>query len=63
MQYLDLVLQWAQNHHGQPNLEFTEFSAFDDPAGYNGFVPSSPWLRMMYDQDIEKYTEDFVFTK
>jgi hypothetical protein len=34
---------------------FTEFSSFDDPKGYSGFVPSSSWLRMMYDTYIEQH--------
>ncbi|KAJ7744414.1 hypothetical protein B0H16DRAFT_1422543 [Mycena metata] len=55
LQYLDLVLQYAQEHRGNQNLEFTEFSAFDDPKGYSGFVPSSSWLRMMYDEYIEEH--------
>ncbi|KAJ7729455.1 hypothetical protein B0H16DRAFT_1775887 [Mycena metata] len=49
------ILQYAQEHRGNQNLEFTEFSAFDDPKGYSGFVPSSSWLRMMYDEYIEEH--------
>jgi hypothetical protein len=58
-QYLDGVIAWAKAHpekmpQDQP-LVFTEFSSFDDPKGYSGFVPSSSWLRMMYDVYIEEH--------
>ncbi|KAJ7130520.1 hypothetical protein C8R44DRAFT_906114 [Mycena epipterygia] len=51
-QYLDGVISWAKAH---PRAIFTEFSRFDDSKGYGGFVPSSSWLRMMYDQYIEEH--------
>ncbi|KAJ7448443.1 hypothetical protein B0H11DRAFT_1744154, partial [Mycena galericulata] len=59
VQYLDGVIAWAKAHpekfQGSKPLAFTEFSSFDDPNGYSGFVPSSSWLRMMYNVYIEKH--------
>ncbi|KAJ7351607.1 hypothetical protein DFH08DRAFT_935178 [Mycena albidolilacea] len=58
-QYLDGVIAWAKAYpekmpQDQP-LVFTEFSSFGDPKGYSRFVPSSSWLRMMYDVYIEEH--------
>jgi hypothetical protein len=48
-QYLDGVVAWAKSCQ---DLVFTEFSTFDDPHGYAGFVPSGSWLGMLYNQHI-----------
>ncbi|KAJ7664273.1 hypothetical protein B0H17DRAFT_952109, partial [Mycena rosella] len=52
-QYLDGVLAWIKSNPDSPDQIFSEFSSFDDPKGYGGFVPSSAWLRTMYDLYIE----------
>ncbi|KAJ6568492.1 hypothetical protein B0H19DRAFT_938738 [Mycena capillaripes] len=56
-QYLDGVQAWAKAYPEKMEREpgFTEFSSFDDPAGYSGFVPSSSWLNMMYNTYIEEH--------
>ncbi|KAJ7754059.1 hypothetical protein B0H16DRAFT_1833181 [Mycena metata] len=54
-QYLDGVIAWAKAHPEKASPTFTEFSSFDDPQGYAGFVPSSAWLCMMYNQYIEEH--------
>jgi hypothetical protein len=55
IQYLEmidlmrLIPQWA-------NSTFEAFSAFDDPMGYAGFVPSARWFQDLYDSYIESHT-------
>jgi hypothetical protein len=36
---------------------FQDFGSFENPKGYGGFIPGSPWLRHMYDQYIESISE------
>jgi hypothetical protein len=41
--------------------KFTSFLPFDNPSsdGFNGFIPSSQWLRDMYDRFIENQQQHF----
>jgi hypothetical protein len=52
-QYLDGILSRKSN--SDSSISYQPFGKFDDPKGYCGFVPSSQWLRGMYDQLIEDH--------
>ena len=52
-QYLEDVL--SRGHGSGPSIIYQPFGTFDDPHGYSGFVPSSQWLRGMYDKLIEEH--------
>ncbi|KIO25928.1 hypothetical protein M407DRAFT_75136, partial [Tulasnella calospora MUT 4182] len=38
---------------------FEPFLKYSDPKGYGGFIPSSQWLRDIYDSFIELHASDF----
>ena len=60
LQYLYLIQEsyvctWAEG------VLFQSFLPFDDVSynGFHGFVPSSQWLRHVYDTFIEEHLQDF----
>ena len=53
MQYLDGIL--SRKGDRNPEISYQPFGTFADRNGYCGFVPSSQWLRRMYDKLIEEH--------
>jgi hypothetical protein len=53
VQYLDGIL--SRKGDSDPSTSYQPFGTFNDPNGYCGFVPSSRWLRVMYDKLIEDH--------
>ena len=53
-QYLDGLLLQEKQLLDPPLTKYDMFGTFIDRSGYAGFVPSSKWLCMMYDQFIEE---------
>lgn len=59
---LHLTYLWTLAElESRPGLKFKSFKAFDDTSsdGYHGFVPSSQWLRDIFDEFIETHGHDF----
>ncbi len=54
-QYLDSILESKGN--SDPSKTYQPFGTFENPLGYSGFVPSSQWLRGLYDKMIEDHGE------
>jgi len=52
-QYLDGILSCKSDSN--PLSTYQPFGTFNDSHGYSGFVPSSKWLREMYDKVIEDH--------
>jgi hypothetical protein len=52
IQYLEMIDAMRINSPWS-NSTFQAFSAFNDPLGYAGYVPSSHWFRDIYDSYIE----------
>ncbi len=52
-QYLDGILSCKSD--SDPSTSYQPFGTFEDAHGYGGFVPSSQWLRGMYDKIIEDH--------
>jgi hypothetical protein len=52
-QYLDGIL--SHKCDSDPSNVYLPFGTFEDKHGYCGFVPSSLWLRQMYDKLIEDH--------
>ena len=52
IQYLEMIDAMRINSPWK-NSTFEAFSAFNDPLGYSGYVPSSRWFRDVYDSYIE----------
>ncbi len=52
-QYLDGIL--SRKCDSDPSTSYQPFGTFEDPHGYCGFVPSSQWLRGIYDKIIEDH--------
>ena len=61
LQYLDFLAHCCQDLAKFTNIKYKSFLSFDDtsPDGYHGFVPSSQWLRDVYDNFIEEHRHDF----
>jgi len=60
LQYLYLIQEsnvrvWVENILFQSFVPFTDMSS----NGFHGFVPSSQWLRDVYDTFIEEHLQDF----
>jgi hypothetical protein len=53
-QYLSGLLM---RHKAKTDQTPQDFGAFENPKGYGGFIPGSPWLHHMYDQYIESISE------
>ena len=52
VQYLQGILSCVDP---DPSTPYEPFGTFDDRGGFSGFVPSSQWLRGMYDKLIEEH--------
>ena len=52
-QYLHGIL--SRKSDPNPSVSYQPFGVFSDSLGYSGFVPSSKWLRGMYDKLIEDH--------
>jgi len=61
LQYLDFLAHRCQALDRFTLVKYKSFLPFDDrsPDGYHGFVPSSQWLRDVYDNFIEEHRHDF----
>jgi hypothetical protein len=57
-----LHLQYLYGIHSRrnsdPSVPYEPFGTFDDQKRYGGFVPSSKWLREMYDNLIEEHGQE-----